>query len=203
MTFPNLSRRLLVCGLVLAAVPVLAQAPSRVRVRGMVEKLEGAVLTVKTETAGSQTVTLADKTSYSALEKGTPADIQKGMFIGAGALPQPDGTLKAVQVTIFPEALRGAGEGHRAWDVLPESTMTNANISEAVTGGNGTSFTLAYKDGSKSLVLAPETLILKLVPAEAAEVKPGASVSLFADKAADGSLTAARVTVNRGGVASM
>lgn len=203
MTFPNLSRRLLVCGLVLAAVPVLAQTPSRVRVRGTVEKLEGAVLTVRTATAGSQTVTLADKTSYSALEQGTPADIQKGMFIAAGALPQPDGTLKAVQVTIFPEALRGAGEGHRAWDVLPESTMTNANISEAVTGGNGTSFTLAYKDGSKTLVLAPETLILKLVPAEVAEVKPGASVSLFADKAADGSLTAARVTVSRGGAASM
>ena len=203
MTFSTLSRRLLVCGLVLAAVPVFAQAPSRVRVRGTVEKLEGAILTVKSDAAGVQTVYLAENTAVSALEKGTPADIQKGLFIGAGALPQPDGTLKAVQVTIFPEALRGTGEGHRAWDVLPESTMTNANISEAVAGGNGTSFTLAYKDGSKTLVLAPDTLILKLVPAQAAEIKPGATVSLFADKAADGSLKAARVTVSRGGAASM
>ena len=203
MILSTLSRRLLVCGLVLSVIPALAQSSSRVRVRGTVEKLEGTQLTVKTEAAGSQTVTLAENTSVSALEKGTPADIQKGLFIGAGALPQPDGTLKAVQVTIFPEALRGAGEGHRAWDVLPESTMTNANISEAVTGGNGTSFTLAYKDGSKTLVLAPDTLILKLVPAAAAEIKPGATVSLFADKAADGGLKAARVTVSRGGAASL
>ena len=203
MTLSNLSRRLFVCGLVFAAVPVLAQAPSRFRVRGTVEKLEGALLTVKSETAGVQTIYLAENTAVSALEKGTPADIGKGMFIGAGALPQSDGTLKAVQVTIFPEALRGTGEGHRSWDVLPESTMTNANISEAVTGASGSSFTLAYKDGSKTLVLAPDTLVLKLVPADAAEIKPGAIVSLFADKAADGSLKAARVTVSRGGAASM
>ena len=198
-----ITRRLALASLgALAVAPVLAQAPARLRIRGTVEKLEGAVLSIKTAD-GSAMVFLAENTAVAALEKGSPADIKAGLFIGAGALPQPDGTLKAVQVTIFPESLRGAGEGHRAWDVLPESTMTNANITEAIGGVDGATLTLAYKGGEKKLVLAPDTRILKLVAAGAGDVQPGAEVSLFAEKAADGSLKTARVTVSRGGAASM
>lgn len=200
----TITRRLALAALcALAAAPASGQAPARLRIRGIVEKLEGATLTVKGADGALQTVLLAENAAVSALEKATPADIKPGLFIGAGALPQADGTLKAVQVTIFPESLRGAGEGHRAWDVLPESTMTNANISEAVGGVDGATLTLAYKGGEKKLVLAPDTRILKLVPAQASEVRPGVEVSLFAEKTADGSLKAARITLSRGGAASM
>lgn len=199
----NLSRRLTLLGAAaLAASSAFAQS-ARVRLRGPIVKVDGAKLTIATIKSGDQVVELADNFAVTTLEKASAADIKPGMFIGAGALPQPDGALKAVQVTIFPESLRGAGEGHRAWDVLPESTMTNANVSEAVTGVNGATLTLSYKDGQQKLALAPDTLFLKLAPAERSEIKVGAEVSLFAEKAADGSLKAARVTVSRDGAAQM
>lgn len=199
----HLSRRAAVALLLASAAPAVAQAPSRVRVRGRVEKIEAGRLSVATADSGVVNVQLSEGFALSSLEKASAADIKPGMFVGAGALPQPDGVLKAVQVTIFPENLRGTGEGHRAWDVLPESTMTNANVSEAVAGVNGAVLTLAYKGGEKKLVFAPDTLFLKLGPADAAELKVGAEVSLFADKAADGALKAGRVTVSRGGAASL
>jgi hypothetical protein len=187
--------------LVAGATAALAQTPTvNVRVKGTVEKLDGSMLTIKSVDGSDVAVRLADNFSVVAVAKASPADIKPGAYIGAGAKPQPDGTLRAVQVTIFPEAQRGVGEGHRAWDVLPDSTMTNATVSSTVEAVDGPTLTLTYKGGEKKLVIPADARVITYAPAEKTDLHPGAEVLAFATKQADGTLTSARVTVSKNGV---
>ena len=177
-------------------------APQRQRIRGTVESLEGTKLVIKSRSGEMVSVKLADDWAVSAIVKATLADIKPGAYVGAGAMPQGDGSQKAVQVLIFPEAMRGTGEGFRPWDYLPESTMTNATVAAPVTSVAGAAFSLTYKGGSQTLVIPPDAMIITLAQGDKAELKPGAAVALSADKGADGTLNAlARISVGRDGVA--
>jgi len=135
------------------------------------------------------------------VEKASLADIKEGSYVGSAAMPQPDGSQKALEVHIFPEAMRGTGEGHRPWDLRPQSTMTNANVEQVVTGVDGHTLSVKYKDGEKKLVVPPDTPIVTYVPGDKSELKPGAKIFIAAAaKQADGSLQAPRVNYGKDGL---
>jgi hypothetical protein len=182
------------------ALPGLAQAQSSpTRIRGQVEAVDGDSLTVRTTEGREAKVALAAGYSVGGVVKATVADIRKGGFVGVGARPQPDGTLLALQVFIFPEAMRGTGEGHRPWAVLPDSTMTNATVAETVSRVDGANIVLTYPGGEQKVTITPEANIIMATPAQAADLVPGAQVALSAVKQADGSLSASRITIARPG----
>src|SRR5215475_1799763 len=198
----TLHRRLLVLSGValLSAASSVALAQETVRVRGTVEGFAGNTYTVKTRTGDTVKVTLSDKPLYVAMVKASMADIKPGMFVGATAMPETDGSLKAVEVHIFPEAMRGTGEGHRPWDLKPQATMTNANVETAVTGVNGQTLTLKYKDGEKKITVPANTPIVVYVPGDKSDLKPGAKVFIAAVKQPDGTLQGRAWRVGRDGV---
>ncbi|MGO4735447.1 hypothetical protein AB4099_02810 [Bosea sp. 2KB_26] len=193
-----LSASLFAAALVLTSSIVQAQAPAT-RVRGTVEKLEGAALTVKTPSGEDVAVALAPGYSVGGVVKAGVSDIKKGSFVGVGARPQADGTLLAVQVLIFPEAMRGTGEGHRAWGVLPDSTMTNATVAETVSRVDGANLVLTYPGGEQKVTITPDANIIMAAPAEASELSPGAQVAFTATRQAGGGLLASRVTIAKQG----
>jgi len=169
------------------------------RVRGTVERLDGQALTIKTAEGTVVTVALAPNYSVGAVVKASMADIRKGGFIGVGARPQAGGGLQAVQVFIFPEAMRGTGEGHKPWGVLPDSTMTNATVAETVSQVEGSSVTLTYPGGEQKIAVPPEANIIMAAPAEAADLVVGAQVALTATRQSDGSMASTRVTIAKAG----
>jgi len=182
-----------------AASPLLAQEP--VRLRGTIERVDGPILVVKTRDGAEQKLTLTDKPIFVAIVKSTVADIKPGMFVGSTALPQPDGRLRAVEVHIFPEAMRGTGEGHRDWDLKPKSTMTNANVEQTVAGVDGQMLTVKYKGGEKKLVVTPETSVVTYVPGDRSELKPGVQIFISAaEKQTDGTLRTSRITYGKDGL---
>lgn len=175
-----------------------AGAQAQTRIRGTVERLDGQSLTVKTQ-EGPTTVALAPNYSVGAVVKAAVSDIKKGSFIGVGARMLPGGGLSAVQVFIFPEAMRGTGGGHRPWAVLPEATMTNATVAETVSRVDGSSVTLTYPGGEQTIAITPEANIIMAAPAQAADLVAGTQVALTASRQADGSLSSSRVTIARAG----
>ncbi len=182
-----------------AAPPLLAQ--ETVRVRGTIEGMDGALYVVKTRDGEKVKVAVTDKPLFVAMVKASMADIKPGMFVGSTAMPGPDGTLRAVEVHIFPEAMRGTGEGHRPWDLKPQATMTNANVEAAVAGVNGQTLTMKYKDGEKTLVVAPETVVVTYAPGDKAELKPGTGIFIAAaEKKPDGTLLTPRITYGKDGL---
>jgi hypothetical protein len=183
-----------------AAAAVSAQTAPPVRVRGTIDKAESQSLTVKAREGNTVEIRLVENVAVLGVTKAGLADISVGKFVGAAALPQPDGSLKALEVLIFPEAARGTGEGHYAWDLLPESTMTNATVAETVAGVSGPTLTLKYKDGEKKIVVPPEAPIVTFSPADRSLLKPGAAVFVPTQRQGDGSLTASRVLVGRDGL---
>lgn len=187
-------------GLLVAASMAAAQQPG-VRVRGTIEGVEGSVLTVKGRDGATMKVKLADNAPIRSVTRSSLADIKPGSFIGVTGMPQPDGSQKAVEIHIFPEAMRGTGEGFRPWDLRPNSTMTNATVDNEVASVNGQVLTLKYKDGEKKIIVAPTATVVTFVPATAADLKPGAKIFVaLAKKDADGTLEAPNVTVGRNGV---
>jgi outer membrane lipoprotein SlyB len=192
----KLARKLGIAALLLgfAATAALAQP---VRVRGTIEKADGTTLTVKSRDGTMLTVKLPDNVGVAATMKRTLADIKVNDFVGVAAMPQgPGKPQRALEVLIFPEALRGTGEGYRPWDLLPESTMTNATVAESVTRVDGPTLTLKYKDGEQTIVVPPETPIVTFVPSDKSALKAGTAIFIVAaTRAEDGSLTAPRVTV--------
>src|SRR2546423_12396268 len=131
--------------------------------------------------------------------KASLSDIGRNSFIGVTGMPQADGTQKAVEIHIFPDALRGTGEGFRPWDLLPNSTMTNATVATMVKGVSGDEITLKYKDGEKKIVVTPETVIVTYVPGDKSELKPGAKIFIAAaNKKEDDTLEAAAGSGRRG-----
>lgn len=184
--------------LALAGGIALAQAPGT-RLRGTVERMQGTTLELKAADGRDVKVTLAPGFSVGGMVAAKASDIAKGSFIGVGAKPQPDGTLLAVQVVIFPEAMRGTGEGHRPWGVLPDATMTNATVAETVSKVDGANLVLSYPGGEQKVAITPEATILMAAPAEASELKPGAQIAMTASRQADGSYSTSRVTVAKAG----
>jgi hypothetical protein len=189
-------------GLMLAASTSFAQQPQTVRVRGTVEAADGPMITVKSRDGQSYKIKLTDNAVVRGIVKAPLSDIKENSFIGVTGMPQADGTQKAVEIHIFPEAMRGTGEGHRPWDLVPSSTMTNATVAQMVKGVSGDEITLKYKDGEKKIVVAPDTVIVTYVPGDKSELKPGAKIFIAAaNKKDDGTLEAPAVSVGRDGVA--
>jgi len=198
------SRRLIgaaAFGLMLSASASLAQQPQTVRVRGTVEAADGPVITVKARDGQTLKVKLTDNAAVRGIVKAALSDIKENSFIGVTGMPQADGSQKAVEIHIFPEAMRGTGEGHRPWDLQPSSTMTNATVAQMVKAVSGDEITLKYKEGEKKIVVAPDTVILTYVPGDKSELKPGAKIFIAAaNKKDDGTLEAAAVSVGRNGI---
>ena len=178
-----------------------ATAQQSMRVSGTVEGFDGNVLTIKSAKDGEVKVNLTGDATVFGVTKATIADVKPGAFIGVGAMPQPDGSQRAIQVTVFAEVQRGQGEGHRPWDVRPNSTMTNATVDQVVAGVDGQVVMVKYKDGEKKIVIPADAVVLAYVVGDKAELKPGAQIAIVrALKKPDGSLEANRVNVGRGGV---
>ena len=194
------------CAVLLASTVAFAQDKA-MRVRGTVEQIDGTVMTVKSREGDTLKIKLADEGKVVALVKASLADIKPNSFVGSTAMPQPDGTWKAVEVHIFPEEMRGTGEGDRPYDYRPQSTMTNGTVnglaktttSGTVANEEGTTLTLDYKDGSKKIDVTAQTVIVSYVPGTREELKPGASIYVpAATRQADGTLLTVRVNVGRG-----
>ena len=194
-----LRRALLVFTIAATAAPAFAQVT--MRVRGVIERIDGSMLYVKTRDGMDLKISLAEKPVFTAIVPATLADLKPGTYVGSAAMPAPDGGLRALEVHIFPEAMRGVGEGHRPWDGGTQSTMTNANVETAVAGVDGQVLTLKYKDGEKKLLVTPETAIVAFAPGDRAEVKAGTRIFIAAaQKQPDGSLQATRISYGRDGL---
>ena len=192
-------------GIALSAVTTIvscgaALAQDTVRVRGAIESIDGSTYLIKARDGAELKVALADKAQIAAVVKASLADIKQGLFVGVTAMPQADGSLSAVEVHIFPEAMRGTGEGHYSWDLRPQSTMTNANIDQVVTAVDGQTLTLKYKDGEKKIFVAADTPIVGYVRGDNNDLKPGARVFIAAVKQPDGTLQGRAWRVGRDGV---
>jgi hypothetical protein len=183
-----------------AATLALAQQPQTVRLRGVIEKVDGHTVLAKSAKGDELRLNLADKVLVVAVMKASMADIREGEFIGSGAMPQPDGSQKAIEVHIFAESMRGTGEGFRPWDGAPNSTMTNGTVGASVTGVDGPVITIKYKDGEKKIIVTPNVPIVRFEVADLSAVEPGSAFAVIAAvPKPDGSLDVNRINVGRGG----
>lgn len=186
--------------LLLSLTPVSAQQPP-VRVRGAIEKVDGNTLTVKSREGATINVVLKDGATVTGVAKAQLADIKQNSFVGITAMPQPDGTRKAIEVHIFPEAMRGRGEGDRAWDLLPHSTMTNANVEQLVTAVDGPVLTMKYKNGEQKISVPNNATIVQFVSGDKSDLKPGAKIFVVAGtKLPNGDIETAGVNVGKDGL---
>jgi hypothetical protein len=183
------------CGL---AGTAAAQTP--VRVRGAVEALDGSQLTVKSREGELVKIKLADNFAVAQVVPTALDSVKPGSFIGTAALKQPDGSLVALEVLVFPEAMRGTGEGSYPWDLQPESSMTNATVATLADSPKGRVMTLNFKGDSNKVVVPAGVPIVTFEPGDKALLKPGAKVFVGTMKQPDGSLTAGRVNVGKDGM---
>lgn len=182
------------------SLPALAQTV--VRVRGTVESLDGNTLTVKTREGPSVKIALADNYSVAAVVPLELGSIAAGSYIGTAVMGKPDGTFTALEVLVFPEAMRGTGEGKFPWDLAPESTMINAAVSTVAVGaGQGRDLVVTHKGETSKVTVPVGVPIVTFVPSDKSLLKAGTPVFIGTQKAADGSLSAARVTAGKDGVA--
>ena len=196
----NMTRQALAAAAIalLFATTGFAQTPPT-RIRGEIEKVDGGMVTVKARDGSMMNVKLADNARIMAFVKASPADIKPNSYIGVTAMPEPDGTQKAIAVHIFLEGQRGTGEGFRQWDLRPNSTMTNANVESKVASVDGDVVMVKYKDGEKKVIVSKDTPVVAYAPGEMSEVKPGAQIIIFAaQKQADGTYSAPAINIGRG-----
>jgi hypothetical protein len=186
---------------ILAAPSAPAQDSPPVRVRGTIERVEGPVYVVKARDGAELKLTLPDKPQIAGIVKATLADVKQGSFVGVTAMPQADGSMSALEVHIFTEAMRGTGEGHYPWDLKPQSTMTNGNVEQVGTSVDGRTLTMKYKDGEKKIFVSADTPIVAYVQGDQNDLKPGAKVFIVAVKQPDGTLQGRAWRVGRDGVA--
>jgi hypothetical protein len=188
--------------LLLTTSASFAQQPPPVRIRGQIDKVDGDVIDIKARNGDMLKVKLVDPARVMAFVKASLDDIKVGKFIGVTAMPQADGTQKAIAVHIFLDAQKGVvADRHSPWDLQPGSTMTNAIVDTTVAGVDGQTIMVKYKDGEKKVIIPPNTPIVAYAPAEKSELKPGAQIIIFgATKQADGSLTTPAISVGRDGV---
>src|SRR4051812_38981803 len=159
----------------LSSASALAQGQPA-RIRGTIERVEGSVVTVKSRDGAEMKVDLPSDATVVGIVKSSLADVKQGSFVGVTGMPQPDGSQKALEVHIFPDAMRGTGEGHRPWDLRPQSTMTNASVEQTVASVDGQTLMVKYKDGEKKIVVTPETPVVTYAPGDRSELKPGVKV---------------------------
>jgi Cu/Ag efflux protein CusF len=177
-----------------------AFAQQTMRVSGTIEKVDGDKVVVKPNGGADVTLTLTAKAMIVAIVKASLADIKSGDFVGSAAMPQADGSQKALEVHIFAETMRGTGEGHRPYTV-PGSTMTNGTVGDLVTATSGHTLTVKYKDGETKIVVGPDVPVVRYVVTDRGDLKPGAHiVALNAVKKPDGSIDAPRINVGRDGL---
>jgi hypothetical protein len=178
-----------------------ASAQETVRIRGTIESIDGPVFVVKNRDGAELKLTVTDNPLFVAIVKSTMADIKPGMFVGSTGMTQPDGSQKAIEVHIFPESMRGTGEGHYDWDLKPNTKMTNANVEQTVAGVEGPVLSVKYKDGEKKLLVTPETAVVTYVMGARDDLKPGTKVFVAAaKKQADGTLQTPRITYGKDGL---
>ncbi|WP_296223796.1 hypothetical protein [Ralstonia sp. UBA689] len=187
----------------LAAVPLAASAQGApARVRATITAVHGNTVDV-TDTSGNKaSVALPADLNVTEVTPSEPSAIQAGSYIGTAAVKQPDGTLRALEVHVFPEAMRGIGDGHRPYDLGPDSSMTNGSVEQAgaLTGAQGRTLSVKYKDGEQRIVVPPEVPIVTFAPGRRDELKAGAHVVMFVRADAQGALTAQRVLVGKDGL---
>jgi hypothetical protein len=195
-----IQRTLAALSFALVCIALPASAQETVRIRGVIERVEGPVYVVKNRDGAELKLTMADNPLYVAIAPSTMADIKPGMFVGSAGMMQPDGTQKAIEVHIFPESMRGTGEGHYDWDLKPNTKMTNANVEQTVAGVDGQILSVKYKDGEKKLLVTPETVVVTYVPGNKDELTPGTKIFVAAaKKQPDGTLQTPRITYGRNG----
>ena len=191
---------------VLAPAGVFAQSatpapqPRTLRLRGTIESLSADKLTLRERTGQRMELALSPTYTVTEVFPITLADIKPGSFVGVGGMPQPDGSQRAIAVLLFPDAMRGSGEGHYPFDFLPQSTMTNATVADVGKIANGDRLELKYKDGAKTIVVPPDAPIVSLRPGDRALVVAGAPVALNVQEI-DGQPTVVRVNAGRNGFA--
>jgi hypothetical protein len=179
---------------------IAQQPPSPSRVRGTIEAVDGDVLSVKSRSGEDFKLHMTGDMRVVGIAKISLADIKVGSFIGTTTVPGPDGGNNAIEVHVFPEDMRGTGEGSRPFDLRPNSTMTNATVDQSVVGNDGHTLVIKYKDGEKKVLVSPETPVVTYVPADKSELKAGAKIIAFMKKLPDGSFEATRVSVGRDGL---
>ena len=189
---------LMVAASTLTAVAQKAPVPSRVR--GEIEAVDGDMLTVKSRSGEAFKLHMTADMRVVGITKISLGDIKVGSYIGATTVPGSDGMPTAVEVHVFPEDMRGTGEGSRPYDLKPNSTMTNATVSESVVGNDGHTLLVRYKDGEKKVLVTPQTPIVTYVPADKSDLKPGAKVIASMKQLPDGSFETNRVNVGRDGL---
>jgi Domain of unknown function (DUF5666) len=199
-----MDRRLFVAAALLlgaSTLNALAQTAPPTRIRGTIAAVDGNTMTVNGRDGQKMDVALNDPLTVVTVKKVELSTIKATDYVGIATRTGADGKLTAMEVLVFPEAMRGAGEGHYAWDLEPGSMMTNGTVKGAVTAASGRDLTVAYKDGSQTISVPPSAPVVTFAPAERADLKPGAPVFLGATKSAEGKLSAGRVTVGKDGVA--
>jgi hypothetical protein len=186
----------------LPLAPVFAQSPPVASARATIETIsaDGASLGVKTRAGEERTVHLGPKTRFVLVVPATLADVKPNSFVGIAAMPGEGSELKAMEVHIFPEAMRGTGEGFRPFDLGPGSSMTNGNIQARVDAASGPKLTVAYKGGEQTIVVDPKTPIVAFEPGAQTDIKPGAAIIARGAKQEDGSIDAAFVLVGKDGL---
>ncbi len=184
----------------LAATTASAQTAPPTRVRGTIAGIDGQDLTVKSRDGSTVAIKLAPDYAVTAVVKADMADVTVGKFVGIAALPQGSEPEKALEVLIFPESARGSGEGHYPWDLMPESTMTNATIADSVDKVDGRTLTLKHKDGETRIAVPKDIPIVTFAPGDRSLLMANAGVMVPAVKQPDGTMTASRILVGKDGL---
>ena len=179
---------------------IAQQPPTPSRVRGTIESVDGDTLDVKSRAGEDVKLHMTGDIKIVGITKIALTDIKVGSFIGTTTVPGSDGANNAVEVHVFPENMRGTGEGSRPYDLKPNSSMTNATVEQSVVGNDGHTLNIKYKDGEKKVLVSPETPVVTYVPADKSDLKPGAKVIAFMKKLPDGSFETNRVSVGRDGL---
>lgn len=199
--FGTLQRTIAAAIFVTTCFALPASAQEKLRIRGTIESVDGSVYVVKNRDGAEVKLTVTDPHLYVAIVKSSMADIKPGQFVGATGTTQPDGSQKAIEVHIFPESMRGTGEGHYDWDLKPNTKMTNANVEQTVGGVEGPVLTVKYKDGEKKILVTPETQVVSYVVGDKSDLKPGIKIFIgAAKKGADGIWQTPRVTYGKDGL---
>jgi hypothetical protein len=179
--------------------PAGAQSPRAMRVRGTIDSADAGSINLTSRSGQQLTMALSSETVILEIVPIRLEDIKPGSFIGSAALPQPDGTQRALEVHVFPENMRGTGVGHRPFDLEPQSTMTNGTVG-TVSGEVGRTLIVDYGDGQKTIVVAPDTPIVTYQPGSRALLVKGAHVIVMGTEASDGKLSATRISVGKDGL---
>jgi hypothetical protein len=198
----TLARPLIAAAMVAASVlgAIAQQSPTPTRVRGTIEGVDGDLIMVKSRSGEDVKLHMSSDMKVVGIVKIALADIKLGSFIGTTTVPGPDGQQNAVEVHVFPEDMRGTGEGSRPYDLRPNSTMTNATVAQQVAGTDGQTLMIKYKDGEKKVTVGPDTPVVTYVPGEKADLKAGAKIIAFIKPLPDGSFETNRISVGRDGL---